>query len=284
MVFIKVSLGRELRKFSVEKESSIDALKTTIKSLFPILSQVPDIANLVLLYRDSDGDLITMSSDQELQAALSHLGDSDTLRVSVRVIETPQEGEQEEEMESRGGEEGGFGDLFHLLFDHHPFSHHPFSHHPHHHGGLFDFGVPNWFGRQHALRLHEEKIRQQRLYEEKMRQARMEQIKAMREKAAKEQEDLRKKIKEERKKSTDLQTVEGRPLLPQFPDGWQVNPFGSWDPIVEEGPNFTRKSWGPYGYVAYYNSEGKKEEKEEKKEGETEGEAAATEMEDTPTD
>lgn len=270
MVFIKVSLGRELRKFSIEKGTSIDSLKTTIKSLFPLLSDVPDI---VLVYRDTDGDLITVTTDQELQTALANLKDTDTLRVSVRVIESQQ---NDEEMESS---DNGFGDLFHLLFDHHLFSH------PHalHHGGLFDFGGPDWFGRQHALRLHEEKIRQQRLYEEKMRQARKEQIMAMREKAAKEQEELRKKIKEEGKTSTDVQTTEGHPVLPQFPEGWQVNPFGSWDPIVEKGPNFTRKSWGPYGYVAYYNLGGKKEEqKEEEKKTETEEET--TEMEATATD
>ena len=266
MVFIKVSLGQELRRFSADKGSTnLESLKTTIKSLFPPLAEVEDINNLHVFYRDSEGDLIAVSSDHELQTALSDLGDSDTLRVVLRVsIPPPTQRKEEEEEEEE--DDVSFGDLFHSL---HSLFDDPFHHHHHH--GLFGFGPSpgSWFGRQHAMRLHEEKIRQQRLYEEKMRKARMEQVAALREKAQKEQEELRKKAREERRKSQELQQQQqgdDNPLVPKFPPGWKVDMFGSWEPVTEEGDNFSRKSWGPYGYVAYYNPQGEKKEDREKKE------------------
>ena len=266
MVFIKVSLGQELRRFSADKGSTnLESLKTTIKSLFPPLAEVEDINNLHVFYRDSEGDLIAVSSDHELQTALSDLGDSDTLRVVLRVSIPPPTQRKEEEEEEEEEDDVSFGDLFHSL---HSLFDDPFHHHHHH--GLFGFGPSpgSWFGRQHAMRLHEEKIRQQRLYEEKMRKARMEQVAALREKAQKEQEELRKKAREERRKSQELQQQQqgDNPLVPKFPPGWKVDMFGSWEPVTEEGDNFSRKSWGPYGYVAYYNPQGEKKEDEEKKE------------------
>lgn len=231
MVFFKISLGQELRKLAVEKESiDLESLKTMIKDLFPSLA---DINELYLLYHDNDDDLITVSSDQELDTALTELGDSDTLRVMV-VLPPPVKQEKEEATM----EYATLGDLFHYLLENNPF-------HLHHINAPF-YGChhTSWFERQYALRLLEEKICQQRVYEEKMRKARMEQLVALREKA----QELNKVAGKE----TKAQEEDGNNVvIPEFPPGWKVNTFGSQDPVESKGPNFVRRRWGPYGYVAY---------------------------------
>ena len=266
MVIIKASLGVEVRKFTVEDDITVGGLRFNIKQLFPLLQNV-DLENIGIVYQDSDGDTITLSSDQELRTAISELGDEKVFHVKIRIYHHQQPAHHKD-VESGGN----LFDAFHSLFDHSPFHLHPAGlHHPPLHHPLMIEHEPTWFQRQRALKLHEEKIRQQRFYEEKMRQARLEQLAALREKALKEQQEMREKAKEERRKSIELQrqaSKEGRPLVPQFPPGWQVQSFGSWEPVVEDTEDFTRQSWGPFGYVAYYDpsaGQDKKEEKEEEK-------------------
>ena len=72
MVYFKVNDGFEARRFQVTpREFTFDQLKEKIAVLFPKAAK--ETTNLVLQYHDSDGDLITLSTDEEFQEALSEL-------------------------------------------------------------------------------------------------------------------------------------------------------------------------------------------------------------------
>ena len=72
MVFIKITDGIEARRFQVTPgEITFQQLREKIDPLFP--GAVKEASSLVLRYRDSDGDLITLSSDEEFQEVLSDL-------------------------------------------------------------------------------------------------------------------------------------------------------------------------------------------------------------------
>lgn len=271
MLFIKATFQNVVRRFSVEEDASLLDLKAKLLVVFPELKGVvPD--SIQLLYRDSDNDLITISTDEELQTARQFLGPENTLRLIVTLTQQPEE-EDDDDDDDFGGIEHLFDSFLHQptsLFQpfshsHHPFSHphHPFSH-PHQHG-LFSLGhFPTWSDRRQMLQRHEERLRQQRLYEEKMRKAHLENLKNI----AKEEEEKRKKVLERRKSSgTEVQTKEGfKPVIPSFPPGWRVSPFGTWEPVTHESPGMTRYVWGPWGYTASYGPEETKENTEEKKE------------------
>jgi len=64
MVFLKVTDGNETRRFQVTSELTFDQLRERLIKLFPSLGKEKD---LLLKYRDADGDLITLSSNEELQ-------------------------------------------------------------------------------------------------------------------------------------------------------------------------------------------------------------------------
>ena len=80
----------------------------------------------------------------------------------------------------------------------------------------------------------------------------------MREKVRKEQEEMRKKAAEGGTK--DIQPKDQVPLVPDFPVRWNVTPFGTWTPVVQQGPGYTVHSWGPWGYTAVYDSTSSKDE------------------------
>ena len=72
MVYFKITNGEETRKFQVTPgEITFQQLKERIDTLFPEASKrTPD---LVLRYRDAEGDIITLSTDEEFQEVLSNL-------------------------------------------------------------------------------------------------------------------------------------------------------------------------------------------------------------------
>ena len=255
MVLVKANLGQETRKFPLESDATIQDLTSKLLELFPALKG-RSATDIELLYRDDDGDVITVSSDEELQTALQHSTDNN-ITFMIRVTATPQE----------NGEDNSFGleDLVDCFFHHRPFHSAPFhgSFHPFEHsvfGSHFPFGYgTGWHERRRQLRIQEEKLRQQRLYEEKMRQARLEQLKAMREKARKEQEEMRKKATESG--ASAVQQKKQPPLIPEFPAGWTVMPIGTWGPAVHHGPGYTVHSWGPWGYRATFDNTSDKKEK-----------------------
>lgn len=83
MVYLKVTDGLETRKFQVTPgELTFDQLQEQVTSVFP--SSIRDGASLSLQYRDTDGDVITLSSNQELQEALSDLPSGSVWKLHIR--------------------------------------------------------------------------------------------------------------------------------------------------------------------------------------------------------
>ena len=72
MVYFKITNGVETRKFQVTPgELTFQQLKERVEALFPEATK--EASNLVLRYRDAEGDIITLSSDEEFQEVLSDL-------------------------------------------------------------------------------------------------------------------------------------------------------------------------------------------------------------------
>lgn len=84
MVYLKVSDGNETRRLQVTPgEISFDQLKEQLATFFPqVLSE--GSSGLSLQYRDTEGDVITLSSDQELQEALSQVQEDGTWKLYIR--------------------------------------------------------------------------------------------------------------------------------------------------------------------------------------------------------
>ena len=270
MVLIKAAFNNEIRKITVESDISYSDLVLKLVRVFPSLGeQNPD--DVRLYYRDADGDNISFCSDEELRTALEHAGTDNTIRVliAIKVKEsTPSHGLMDADFFSDSWSDPFFQHGLSLpsLFG-------TLGHHLHHHpiGAFFS-------ERQQALREREEQLRQQRLYEEKVRKAEIERRKALMQKAKQAQEERMKHLEEARRKSQELsRTPIKAPAIPDFPPGWTVRPFGSWEPVVHEGPHSTQWTWGPYGYHATYGEdmETEKQEEEVKKEDQPQTESTA---------
>ena len=68
----------------MESDVTFDALKKQIAGLFPSLQA--EGVDFNVQYRDADGDVISISTDEEVRTALSHLSANDTwLLQAVRV-------------------------------------------------------------------------------------------------------------------------------------------------------------------------------------------------------
>ena len=274
MVLVKATFQNVVRRFSVTDEISYDDLRNKLAGIFPELEgTTPE--SLTLYYRDVDGDLVSISSNEELKTAVQLLGKDSTLKLLIGVS-APKEKEKESDEED---DEIVF-DMFLLPF-HRPVSHHslfsspsPFS------SGLFD--VPSWSDRRRSLKQQEERIRKQRQYEEKMRKAHQEHLQELRKKA----EEERKKQAEKKKSSKDVQRTSSKegsqPVLPTLPPGWTVTPFGSWDPVVSHGPYSTSRVWGPWGFTATYEGTEEEKKKDEKKEKAKEKQTTTKEKKEEP--
>ncbi|XP_038055475.1 sequestosome-1-like [Patiria miniata] len=76
--------NKEIRRFSVDQgaASNYEYMSKTVAHVFPSLGN-PD--NFTLAYKDSENDLITFSSDEELVEALGQMSE-DVFRIYVRVL------------------------------------------------------------------------------------------------------------------------------------------------------------------------------------------------------
>ena len=111
MLFIKATFQNVVRRFSVEEDASLLDLKAKLLVVFPELKGVvPD--SIQLLYRDSDNDLITISTDEELQTARQFLGPENTLRLIVTLTQQPEE-EDDDDDDDFGGIEHLFDSFLH---------------------------------------------------------------------------------------------------------------------------------------------------------------------------
>lgn len=68
MVILKVTDGQETRKFQVTSQLTFDQLREQLIRVFPSLAEEKDLR---LQYRDNDGDLITLSTNEEFQQVLA---------------------------------------------------------------------------------------------------------------------------------------------------------------------------------------------------------------------
>ncbi|CAG8670980.1 19443_t:CDS:1 [Cetraspora pellucida] len=85
MANVKVLYGSIIRRFTIPNDTTWSSFESQIRSLFQIPPQTP----IFLSYTDEDGDIITLSSDLELQEILS---DQSLFGSSVKfVLSTPDE-------------------------------------------------------------------------------------------------------------------------------------------------------------------------------------------------
>ena len=83
MVYLKVSDGTETRKFQVNpSDVTFNQLKERLTSFFP--TALSGQSDLSLQYRDKEGDFITLSSNQELQEALSQLPEEAVWKLHIK--------------------------------------------------------------------------------------------------------------------------------------------------------------------------------------------------------
>ena len=221
-VYAKATDGKEIRKFRIDTDVTFDTLKKQVARLFPTLA---DGADFNLQYRDTDGDVISISTDEEVQTALNHLPTDETwllqaVRVPKRIQQRPRLKRREET--STKGEVIPFGGslLGRILDDMNPFWTPEAS--------LLDWkdGVEEeWKLRTEQLRkMHNDHMK---IYEEQMKKA---------------EADLQKALNERRSGEV---ANSGKPK-------WHVQTFGSWDPQVMESPHGTRTVIGPVGYHMYW--------------------------------
>ena len=140
MVFLKVTDDSETRKFRVTSALTFDQLKERLTGLFPSLGESKD---LQLQYRDTEGDLITLSSNEELKEVLAHTPDGAVLKLHINT----------------GIQEPSLLDFFSEPF-------------------WRPFGLLSWHGFHQELREAEELIRQRRRQCERARTASQEKNKA----------------------------------------------------------------------------------------------------------
>ena len=238
MVYAKVTDGKEVRKFRVEAEVTFDVLKKQLAGLFPSLAGGCDF---YVQYRDADGDVISISTDEEVRTALSHLQADETWL--LQVVQVPK---RVQRASSRVGaptratrlEVTPFGGnvLGRLLDDMNPFWT-PTAF-------LVDWSDP--FGRWgEETRRMEEKCRRQTEQLRKMQEDHTKQFEELRKKA---EADVQKVLKERR---SSKQGGAVQPANSGEPK-WHVQTFGSWDPQVMDCPHGTRTVIGPLGYHMYW--------------------------------
>ena len=81
MVKVKVTLvGGETRRLEVSDNITYEELREKITSVFP---NIDSTSKLKITYRDSDGDLVTVSSDEEVSTAIGLLPSEDTWKIFV---------------------------------------------------------------------------------------------------------------------------------------------------------------------------------------------------------
>ena len=90
MVHIKAFKGAEICWFEIDPGTTFGALKELVCKLFSLGEDVTVAIN----YRDRDGNLIMLSSDEELQTALRHLGEEETWHLQVMVQHKQQQQQQ----------------------------------------------------------------------------------------------------------------------------------------------------------------------------------------------
>ena len=112
MVYLKVTDGVETRKFEVTPgELTYDQLKEQLGDKFPNIGK-----DLSFVYRDTDGDIITLSSDAELQSVLTQLPADGVWKLKIKGSKQPPQNRHNHAAHQHRHTQGV--SLFDSLFDH----------------------------------------------------------------------------------------------------------------------------------------------------------------------
>jgi len=88
MIIIKVSYNQDTRRMAVEKLMAFSTLKQLVKNMFPALH--PAQAEISLKYSDDEGDLVSITTDFELEEAFRQAnGDPQVLRLFADIASKP---------------------------------------------------------------------------------------------------------------------------------------------------------------------------------------------------
>ena len=260
MVYFKISDGEVTRKFKVNPgDITYQQLRERIASLFP---KALEGENLLLKYRDADGDLITISTNEEFQEALSELPEDHVWKLHIHGGATAR-ATPFAPLRRRANIPSDF--FFHP-------THMPFG------GGMFSDPwfrrptFPSWMSTGYpwsSLDRQFEKMLEEHASELSELHNTMETEAA----AAKPSEE-----------GAAVQTQSGGAVA-ETSEGMKIKNFGSWEPREFEGPFGKGRIIGPVGYYVSWSSgpEGKKTEKkaetekEEAEEKEQKSEASAKE-------
>jgi hypothetical protein len=90
MSVIKFNLKDEVRRISVQKLPSFEEITAIIKRLY---TKLPADLSFVLHYKDTEGDIVTVSSTEELEEAFRNFSDK-VARFVVIPSTNDQEGNQ----------------------------------------------------------------------------------------------------------------------------------------------------------------------------------------------
>ena len=219
MVLLKVTDGYETRNFRVTSELTFDQLKERLTRLFPSLGEGKD---LQLQYRDTEGDLITLSSNEELQEVLAGTSHGAVLKLHINT----------------DIQELSLLDLFSEPF-------------------WRPFGLCSLHGFHRELREVEELIKQRRRQCERARTASQEQNKATDSKL--QQETLAEPSKESSSPDVPADEVvkskipSGGHVVEHKPQ-WHCRAIGSWEPKIYDGLFGHRTVIGPVGYHMWWGT------------------------------
>ena len=252
MVYFKITDGEATRKFKVNPgEVTYDQLKERIAALFP--KALDDTKDLHLQYRDADGDVITISSDQEFQEALAELPENHVWKLHIHGPSCRKLGPKRESNTP--------SDFF---FQH---SHRPFGglmSHPWFGSGFGHFPASPWFSSNPWS--HFDRDFDKILADHSRELNALHNDDAAGPTAAAATVDST---------GQDVSAPKSEGTASGGP-GLKVKNFGSWEPKPFEGPFGTGRIIGPVGYYISWNSgsedvsgseDAPKKDKEDKEEG-----------------
>ena len=227
---LKVTDGYETRNFRVTSELTFDQLKEKLTKLFPSLGEGKD---LQLQYRDTEGDLITLSSNEELQEVLADTPHGAVLKLHINT----------------GIQEPSLFDLFSEPF-------------------WRPFGLCSWHGFHRELREAEELIRQRRRQCDRARTGTQEKSKVTDSKVQQETP-----TESSKGSASPLAVPADEVVKSKIPSGghvvehkpqWHCRAIGSWEPKIYDGLFGHRTVIGPVGYHMWWGTSdtGDKDEKE----------------------
>src|SRR4051794_12433613 len=65
--YVKIEIGADIRRVSLKKDLDLPSFKQNVWALFDVKPADASVETMVVKYRDSDGDLVTLGSTSELQ-------------------------------------------------------------------------------------------------------------------------------------------------------------------------------------------------------------------------